>query len=86
VEVRQAREAYVQQRKRLTFFEDTYLRTARQARDIAEAAYRMGGETLINFLDANRVYRETLQAYNRALRDASVARFALERALGKDLS
>jgi cobalt-zinc-cadmium efflux system outer membrane protein len=86
VEVRQAREAYVQQRKRLTFFEDTYLRTARQARDIAEAAYRMGGETLINFLDASRVYRETLQAYNRALRDASVARFALERALGKDLS
>jgi cobalt-zinc-cadmium efflux system outer membrane protein len=86
VEVRQARETYVQQRKRLTFFEDTYLRTARQARDIAEAAYRMGGETLINFLDASRVYRETLQAYNRAVRDESVARFALERALGKELS
>jgi cobalt-zinc-cadmium efflux system outer membrane protein len=86
VEVRQARETYLQQRKRLTFFEETYLRTARQARDIAEAAYRMGGETLINFLDASRVYRETLQAYNRALRDASVARFALERAIGKELS
>lgn len=86
VEVRQARETYLQQRKRLTFFEDTYLRTARQARDIAEAAYRMGGETLINFLDASRVYRETLQAYNRAVRDESVARFALERALGKELS
>lgn len=86
VEVRQARESYLQQRKRLTFFEETYLRTARQARDIAEAAYRMGGETLINFLDASRVYRETLQAYNRAVRDESVARFALERALGKELS
>jgi cobalt-zinc-cadmium efflux system outer membrane protein len=86
VEVRQARESYLLQRKRLTFFEETYLRTARQARDIAEAAYRMGGETLINFLDASRVYRETLQAYNRAVRDESVARFALERALGKELS
>ncbi|MGH9336058.1 MAG: TolC family protein, partial [Vicinamibacteria bacterium] len=86
VEVRQAREAYLRQRERLSFFEETYLRTAQQARDIAEAAYRMGGETLINFLDASRVYRETLRAYNRALRDASVARFALERALGRELS
>ena len=55
VEVRQARETYLRQQRLLTLFEDTYLRTARQARDIAEAAYRMGGETLINFLDASRV-------------------------------
>jgi cobalt-zinc-cadmium efflux system outer membrane protein len=86
VEVRKARQAYLRQRERLTFFEDTYLTTARQARDIAEAAYRIGGETLLNFLDASRVYRETLQAYNRALRDESVARFTLELALGKELS
>jgi len=55
VEVRQARETYLRQQRLLTLFEDTYLRTARQAKDIAEAAYRMGGETLINFLDASRV-------------------------------
>lgn len=86
VEVRRARETYLRERRRIEFFEDTYLRTAQQARDIAEAAYRMGGETLINFLDASRVYRETLHAYNRAVRDESVARYALERALGKEQS
>ncbi|MGH9463954.1 MAG: TolC family protein [Vicinamibacteria bacterium] len=86
VEVRQARQAYLSERRRVTFFEDTYIQTSRQARDIVEAAYRMGGETLINFLDASRVYSETLQAYNRALFDLSVARFGLELALGRELS
>ncbi|GMR22425.1 MAG: TolC family protein [Acidobacteriota bacterium] len=86
VEIRQARQAFLSQRKRLTYFEDTYVRTSRQARDIVEAAYRMGGETLINFLDASRVYNETLRAYNRALFDLSVARFGLELALGRELS
>ncbi len=86
VEVRQARQAYLSERRRVAFFEETYIRTSRQARDIVEAAYRMGGETLINFLDASRVYSETLQAYNRALFDLSVARFGLELALGKELT
>ena len=86
VEVRQARQAYLSERRRVAFFEETYIRTSRQARDIVEVAYRMGGETLIDFLDASRVYDETLQAYNRALFDLSVARFGLELALGKDLT
>lgn len=86
VEVRKARQTLVSEQRRVRFFEETYLETSRQARDIAEAAYRMGGETLINFLDASRVYRETLQAYNRALFDLRVARYGLELALGEELS
>jgi len=86
VEVRQARQAFISELKRIGFFEDTYLRTSREARDIAEAAYRMGAENLINFLDASRVYRKTLQAYNRALFDLRAAGYGLELALGKDLS
>jgi cobalt-zinc-cadmium efflux system outer membrane protein len=86
VEVRKARQAFISERKRIRFFEQTYLRTSREARDIAESAYRMGAESLINFLDASRVYRETLRAYNGALFDLEAARYGLELALGKELS
>jgi cobalt-zinc-cadmium efflux system outer membrane protein len=86
VEVRKARQAFLSERKRVQFFEETYLQISEQARDISEAAYRMGGDTLINFLDASRVYRGTLQAYYRALYDLRVARYGLELAVGSELT
>ena len=83
-EVLQAYKAVQAEERRVRAFEDTYVNTARRARDIAQASYRLGALDLIGFLDAERAYRETLNSYNRTLFDHRVAVFQLEAAVGKD--
>ena len=82
--VLQAYQAVHAEERRVRAFEDTYVNTARKARDIAQASYRLGALDLIGFLDAERAYRETLNSYNRTLFDHRVAVFQLEAAVGKD--
>ena len=72
-------------RRRMEALQGEYLDKARQSRDIAESAYRLGGASLIEFLDAERTYRETSRIYNRVLYDFQISRGQLELAIGKDL-
>ncbi len=72
-------------RQRIEALQGEYLNKARQSRDIAESAYRLGGASLIEFLDAERTYRETSRLYNRVLYDFQISRGQLELAIGKDL-
>ncbi|MCZ6484388.1 MAG: TolC family protein [Acidobacteria bacterium] len=72
-------------RRRIEALQGEYLNKARQSRDIAESAYRLGGASLIEFLDAERTYRETSRLYNRVLYDFQISRGQLELAIGKDL-
>jgi outer membrane protein TolC len=65
--------------------EKTYVPSAKQARDISEASYRLGALELIGFLDVQRAYREALRSYNQALFDQRAALSLLEAAIGKDL-
>lgn len=83
-DVLQTYQAVQAEERRVRAFEDTYVNTARKARDIAQASYRLGALDLIGFLDAERAYRETLNSYNRTLFDHRVAVFQLEAAVGKD--
>jgi cobalt-zinc-cadmium efflux system outer membrane protein len=83
-QVRQAYEVVQGEERRVRELESTYVPKARQARDIAQAAYRLGSLNLIGFLDAERAYRETLRGYNQALFDHRVAVFLLEAAVGKE--
>ena len=83
-EVLQGYQAVQAEERRVRALEDTYVKTARKARDIAQASYRLGALDLIGFLDAERAYRETLHSYNRTLFDHRVAVFQLEAAVGKD--
>lgn len=83
-EVSQAYQAAQAEERRVRALEDTYIKTARKARDIAQASYRLGALDLIAFLDAERSYRETLHGYNQALFDHQIAVFSLEAAMGKD--
>ncbi|MDA2924550.1 TolC family protein [Acidobacteria bacterium AH-259-L09] len=71
--------------RRLRALTSDYLRNARQSRDIAESAYRLGSASPVEFLDAQRAYRETTRLYNRALYDFQISRARLELAVGKDL-
>jgi cobalt-zinc-cadmium efflux system outer membrane protein len=61
---------------------DTYLPKIRQARETIEFAYRRGGVTLLEYLDAQRTYREKSLEYLRSLSSYSTAVYMLESAIG----
>jgi len=60
----------------------TYLDVATRSRDISEYAYRRGGTSLLNFLDAERNYRATQLAYRQALASYLLALEQLRQAVG----
>jgi outer membrane protein, heavy metal efflux system len=70
------------QRERVVLLRDTYLPKAQQARQTVEFAYRRGGVSLLDFLDAQRTYRETALEYLRALGNYWTAVYQLEAAVG----
>ena len=72
IEVNQARVRYIEQ--------DT-LTAAREARDAIMAAYRVGEAGLIDYLDAQRSFRETLRIYNRALYERRISDFEVAAAI-----
>src|SRR5213594_1284476 len=57
----------VNQRDKVLLLRDTYLPKAQRARDTVEFAYRRGGLSLLDFLDAQRTYRETSLEHLRTL-------------------
>src|ERR1019366_2560396 len=59
-----------------------YLDVATRSRDISEYAYRHGGTSLLNFLDAERSYRATQLAYRQALESYLLALEQLREAVG----
>jgi outer membrane protein, heavy metal efflux system len=59
-----------------------YLDAATRSREISEYAYRHGGTSLLNFLDAERSYRATQLAYRQALASYLLALEQLRQAVG----
>lgn len=64
---------------------DTYLAKARTARDRLNATYKKGEASLLDYLDAERTYRETAKAHLAALGDYLAAIAQLEAATGAPL-
>jgi len=83
-EVLRAYQAMQAEERRVRALESVYVQSARKARDIAQASYRLGALDLIGFLDAERAYRETLRGYNQTLFAHQVSIYQLEAAVGKD--
>jgi cobalt-zinc-cadmium efflux system outer membrane protein len=69
-------------RERVVSLRDVYLPKATQARQTVEFAYRRGGVSLLDFLDAQRTYRETALEHLRALGSLRAAIDQLEAAIG----
>jgi cobalt-zinc-cadmium efflux system outer membrane protein len=69
-------------RERVVSLRDVYLPKATQARQTVEFAYRRGGVSLLDFLDAQRTYRETALEHLRALGNLRAAIDQLEAAIG----
>lgn len=83
-DVQQAYQLVQAQARRVQALEATYVQTARRTRDISQASYRLGALNLIDFLDAERAYRETLRGYYQALYDHQLSIFLLEAAVAKE--
>lgn len=83
-DVQEAYQSLQTQAQKVRPMEQEYVPAARNARDIAQQSYRLGELDLIGLLDAERVYRETVRAYNGALFDYNAAVFQLEAAIGKE--
>lgn len=82
LDVQQAINAADISRERVTYIEREYLTPSRESRDIVLASYRLGTADLIDFLDAQRAFRDTLRTYNRALYDQRLGLFQLTAATG----
>jgi cobalt-zinc-cadmium efflux system outer membrane protein len=74
------------QRERVVRLRDVYLPKATQTRDTVDYAYRRGGVSLLDFLDAQRSYRETALAHLQALGAYLSAVYQLEADVGRDLT
>jgi len=66
--------------------EQTMLTRARDVRHITEFSYRRGEASLIEFLDAQRAYNETMQTYNDAKADFARSLFQLSAASASTLT
>jgi cobalt-zinc-cadmium efflux system outer membrane protein len=82
LEVQLARNAVENSRARVSLISSEHVKSAREARDIVLAAYRAGAATLIDYLDAQRAFRDAQRAEHRALFDYQVSVFELEAAAG----
>lgn len=83
LDVQQAVNASDISRARVQYIEGEYLTPARESRDIVLAAYRLGTADLIDFLDAQRAFRDTVRTYNRALYELRLSLFQLSAATGE---
>ena len=67
----------------LAVFDKGLLKQAEEALRIAQFSFRQGASTLLELLDAQRVYRQTLQEYAQSRFNLSVAMARLEWAAGE---
>jgi cobalt-zinc-cadmium efflux system outer membrane protein len=82
LEIRQAYNAVEINRQRVEYIETEQLRKAAETRDVTLAAYRLGGGTLMEYLDAQRRYIDTVRIYNQALHDRRLSLYVLANAIG----
>ncbi|MBI3933093.1 MAG: TolC family protein [Acidobacteria bacterium] len=83
LEIQKAYNAIQVNRERVRYLEEEYLRKSDQSREIVTASYRLGEANLIDFLDAERAYRETRRIYNQALYEYRISLYELAAAVGE---
>ncbi len=62
------------------------LEQSRQIRRTAEESYRTGKIPLLEFLDAQRAYTDTMQSYNDARGSYSRSLYTMEAVTGKNVT
>jgi cobalt-zinc-cadmium efflux system outer membrane protein len=82
LDVQQALNALDVSAARVDYIEREYLGNAEQTRDTVLASYRLGAADLIDLLDSQRGFRDTVRTYNRALYEYQLSVFQLDAATG----
>lgn len=83
LQVQQAFNSYQINQERVEYIRSEQLRQAEQASRVTLAAYRLGGMPLMDYLDAQRQYRDTARVFNQAMFDKQLSLFSLAAAVGK---
>lgn len=84
-DVEKANLAYQSARHTLDLYNSTTLERAGKLKAIAAVSYREGASSLLELLDAERTYNQTINAYNQARADYQMALWQLEQAIGRPL-
>lgn len=82
LEVQQAYNAVEINRQRVAYIKTQHLKKAEDAGRVTLATYNLGGATLIDYLDAQRTYRDALRTLNQALFDERISLYELASAMG----
>jgi outer membrane protein, heavy metal efflux system len=77
LDVQKAYNAVEINRQRVDYIRTQQLKRAEEASRAALEFYSLGGSTLIDYLDAQRTYRDTLRIYNQALFDERISLYEL---------
>jgi outer membrane protein, heavy metal efflux system len=83
-EVKTAFQEFRSARELVESIESDLLKPAEQARDTSAYVYRSGASSLIEFLDAQRAFNETMQSYYEAQAAYRRARTQLNATIGKE--
>jgi cobalt-zinc-cadmium efflux system outer membrane protein len=59
---------------------------ARDVRDTTEYSYKRGEASLVEFLDAQRAYNDTIQTYNEAQADFARSLYSIQSATGENVA
>jgi outer membrane protein, heavy metal efflux system len=82
LEVQQACHAVEINRQRVDYIRTQHLGKAEQTSKVTLTSYNLGGATLMDYLDAQRTYRDALRIYNQALFDQRMSLYELASAIG----
>jgi cobalt-zinc-cadmium efflux system outer membrane protein len=77
LDVQKAHNAVEINRQRVDYIRTQQLNRAEEASQVTLESYTLGGATLIDYLDAQRTYRDALRIYNQALFDERISLYEL---------
>lgn len=85
-EVDTAYEQYLTAKTLMETFENTMLQQAQDVRRISEYSYTRGDASLVEFLDAQRAFNDTMQGYNEARAEFARELYQLDSVSGKSVN
>jgi outer membrane protein, heavy metal efflux system len=77
LDVQKALNAVEINRQRVEYIKTQQLKRAEEVSQVTLESYTLGGSTLIDYLDAQRTYRDALRIYNQALFDERISLYEL---------
>ena len=85
LEIEYAYREFLQNRAHVAAFESGQLQDAKSSREIVETAYKKGGSSVLDLLEAERTFNMTLLNYYQALFNYQQSLFQLESISGKEM-